>query len=97
MNRIRKGDQVVVISGKDKGKKGEIALRMRELGTMPPEERKALAREYFEISKKALTDAMASAPEILFITAAGNSNQDASFVEDIPPFVLKLGQQSPVD
>ena len=24
MNRIRKGDQVVVIAGKDKGKKGEI-------------------------------------------------------------------------
>jgi large subunit ribosomal protein L24 len=24
MNRIRKGDQVVVITGKDKGKKGEI-------------------------------------------------------------------------
>jgi hypothetical protein len=61
-----------------------------------PEERKTLAREYFEISKKALTDAMASAPEILFVTAAGNSNQDASFVEDIPagivlPNLLTIG------
>lgn len=61
-----------------------------------PEERKALAREYFEISKKALTDAMAGAPEILFVTAAGNSNQDASFVEDIPagivlPNLLTIG------
>lgn len=26
MNRIRKGDQIVVITGKDKGKKGEITL-----------------------------------------------------------------------
>lgn len=61
-----------------------------------PEERKALAREYFEIGKKALTQAMASAPEILFVTAAGNSNQDASFVEDIPagivlPNLLTIG------
>lgn len=53
-----------------------------------PEERKAIAREHFEISKKALTDAMASAPEILFVTAAGNSNQDASFVEDIPAGIV---------
>jgi hypothetical protein len=61
-----------------------------------PEERKVLAREYFEIGKKALTEAMASAPEILFVTAAGNSNQDASFVEDIPagivlPNLLTIG------
>ncbi len=61
-----------------------------------PDERKALAREYFEIGKKALTRAMASAPEMLFITAAGNSNQDASFVEDIPagivlPNLLTIG------
>ena len=39
---------------------------------------------------------MASAPEILFITAAGNSNQDASFAEDIPagivlPNLLTIG------
>jgi hypothetical protein len=61
-----------------------------------PEERKKIAREYFEIGKKALTSAMASAPEILFITAAGNSNQDASFAEDIPagivlPNLLTIG------
>ena len=34
--------------------------------------------------ERALTKAFASAPEILFVTAAGNSNQNASFVEDIP-------------
>ena len=42
-----------------------------------PDERKAIAREYFEISKRALTQAMAGAPEMLFVTAAGNSNKDA--------------------
>jgi hypothetical protein len=53
-----------------------------------PEERKALARDYFEIGKVALTRAFASAPEILFVTAAGNSNNDASFIEDIPAGIV---------
>lgn len=53
-----------------------------------PEERKATARELFEIGKTALTRAFASAPEILFVTAAGNSNSDASFVEDIPAGIV---------
>jgi hypothetical protein len=52
------------------------------------EERKAMAREYFDIAKNALTRAFASAPGILFVTAAGNSNQDASFVEDIPAGIV---------
>ncbi len=53
-----------------------------------PEERKALAREYFDTGKVALTRAFASAPEILFVTAAGNSNNDASFIEDIPAGIV---------
>jgi len=52
------------------------------------DERKALAREYFDIAKDSLTKAFASAPDILFVTAAGNSNQDASFVEDIPAGIV---------
>ncbi len=52
------------------------------------EERKALAREMFEIQKNGLSKAFASAPDILFVTAAGNSNQDASFVEDIPAGIV---------
>jgi subtilisin family serine protease len=53
-----------------------------------PEARKALAREYFDIGKVAMQRAFASAPEILFVTAAGNSNSDASFVEDIPAGIV---------
>ncbi len=53
-----------------------------------PEERKALAREYFEVSKAALTKAFATAPQILFVTAAGNSNNDASFIEDVPAGIV---------
>ncbi len=52
------------------------------------EERRAIAREYFDIAKNGLTKAFASAPDILFITAAGNSNQDASFVESIPAGIV---------
>ena len=50
--------------------------------------RKALAREYFDIQKNSLTKAFASAPGILFVTAAGNSNEDASFTEDIPAGIV---------
>jgi subtilisin family serine protease len=53
-----------------------------------PDARKAIAREYFDIQKNALTRAFASAPDILFVTSAGNSNQDASFVEDIPAGIV---------
>lgn len=53
-----------------------------------PDERKALARELFDIGKAGLTRAFASAPGILFVTAAGNSNSDASFVEDMPADIV---------
>ncbi|MGA8033947.1 MAG: S8 family serine peptidase [Casimicrobiaceae bacterium] len=61
----------------------EEALEMCNMGRTPAE-RKAMARELFEIQKNALTRAFASAPDILFVTAAGNSDQNASFAEDIP-------------
>lgn len=50
--------------------------------------RKALAREYFDKSKAALTAAFASAPEILFVTAAGNSNENSTFAEAIPSSIV---------
>lgn len=48
------------------------------------EERKQMAREMFEIEKGGLEKAFASAPEILFVAAGGNSNSDATFNEFIP-------------
>ncbi|HEY2927036.1 S8 family serine peptidase [Piscinibacter sp.] len=61
-----------------------------------PDERKVLAREYFDLFRNALRRGFASAPEILWITAAGNSNQDATFAEDAPadialPNLLTVG------
>jgi subtilisin family serine protease len=61
----------------------EEQLELCNIGKTPAE-RKALAREYFDIQKHGLEKAFASAPEILFVTAAGNSNEDATFTEDIP-------------
>jgi subtilisin family serine protease len=48
------------------------------------EERKKIAREYFDRENNAMRDAMASAPGILFVTAAGNSNSDSTFGEVTP-------------
>jgi subtilisin family serine protease len=52
------------------------------------DQRKALAREIFDIGKAGLTRAFASAPGILFVAAAGNSNADASFAEDMPADIV---------
>jgi subtilisin family serine protease len=48
------------------------------------EERKKLAREIFDIGKDALYNALKSAPDVLFITAAGNANNDVKFDEVTP-------------
>ncbi len=73
----------------------ERGLELCGIGTNT-EERKKTAREIFEIDKQGLYDAIASAPEILFVVAAGNSNNNASFNEDVPasftlPNVLAVG------
>ena len=60
------------------------------------DERKKIARERFEYFKNTLESAMKSAPEMLFVTAAGNSDSDSSFNEFIPasldlPNLLTVG------
>jgi subtilisin family serine protease len=52
------------------------------------DERKALAREIYDIGKRSLIQAFASAPDILFVTAAGNSNNDSSFIESMPADIV---------
>jgi subtilisin family serine protease len=51
-------------------------------------ERKTIARGYFQMQWDALKTAMASAPEILFVAAAGNSGNDASFNEAYPASIV---------
>ena len=89
------GVRVVNMSWGGSVKGIEEQLELCNIGS-GPDERKKIARDYFEIQKDALTKAFASAPAILFVTAAGNSNEDASFVEDIPagialPNLLTVG------
>ena len=53
-----------------------------------PEERKKLARELFSLMHAALTKGFASAPQILWIAAAGNNNEDSSFAEAAPANIV---------
>jgi len=61
----------------------EKALEANNAGGNP-EERKALARQIFEIGKQSLLQGMKNAPEILFVTSAGNEDNDVEFDEVIP-------------
>jgi subtilisin family serine protease len=83
----QQGVRVVNMSWGGSVKGIEGALELCNIGKTP-DERKAIARDYFDLEKDALTKAFASAPDILFVTAAGNSNSDATFVEDIPAGIV---------
>ncbi len=61
-----------------------------------PQEQKELTRKIFEIERNGLWQAIQSAPEILFITSAGNADNDVNFAEYIPssfdlPHILSVG------
>jgi subtilisin family serine protease len=62
----------------------EVEGVLESNGVTDPQERAARTREIFGILKKGLHDALASAPGILFITAAGNDDNDVEFDEVIP-------------
>jgi subtilisin family serine protease len=66
----------------------EQALEANGIGESA-EERARLAREMHEIEKEALFTAMKNAPEILFVSAAGNENDNVSF-EDYYPAAFDL-------
>lgn len=50
-----------------------------------PVARKKLAQNIFIVWHDAIEDAIKSAPNALFVCAAGNSNSDMGFTEDVPP------------
>jgi len=68
----QQGVRVVNMSWGGSVKAIEGALELCNIGKTP-DERKTIARDYFDIQKDALTKAFASAPEILFVTAAGRT------------------------
>jgi len=61
----------------------EYALEANGVGD-DPEQRPEIARVLFGLSYDSLVEAMANAPEILFIPAAGNSDEDVDFNKIIP-------------
>lgn len=61
----------------------EDALEAKGVGANQTE-RADMAREIFAIMKDGLDAAIKSAPDILFVAAAGNSNNDSQFSEMIP-------------
>ncbi|MFH1735025.1 MAG: S8 family serine peptidase [bacterium] len=74
----------------------EIESALEANGVSNADERKALTREIFEIEKGGLLKAIKEAPEILFITSAGNSDNDVNFEEYIPssfdlPNIMSIG------
>jgi subtilisin family serine protease len=83
----KSGAQVVNMSWGGTVKDVESDLEVCGIGKTP-EERKALARQYFDIGRNALERAFASAPGILFVTAAGNANTDSTFEEAIPAGIV---------
>ena len=72
----------------------EDALEQNGVGNA--DERKKMAREIFDIGKDGLFAALQGAPDILFVIAAGNSNNDVKFDEVVPssfvlPNILTVG------
>jgi subtilisin family serine protease len=59
------------------------ALEVNNAGGTP-EERRALARKIYDIGYNGLLGAIKDAPGILFVVAAGNSNNDVKFDEVMP-------------
>ena len=72
----RHGVRVVNMSWGGSVNDFENALEQCGIGK-DPDERKKIAREYFDVGRDALTKAIRSAPGILFVAAAGNENSDA--------------------
>ena len=54
-------------------------------GGADPEQRKKRAAALFAIWREAIANAIKSAPDTLFVTAAGNSDSNVGFIEDVPP------------
>jgi Subtilase family len=61
----------------------EVALEKNGMGK-DAADRKAIAAKLFAIERAGLYNAIKTAPDILFVCAAGNSNSNSTFDEDIP-------------
>ena len=74
----------------------DVEDALEQNGVADATERKKEARKIFDIGKDGLYNALKSAPEILFVIAAGNSDNDVNFDEVIPssfnlPNIITVG------
>ena len=80
--------RVVNMSWESRPADDETALEKNDIGK-DATERKALAQKLFATERAGLYAAIKSAPEILFVCAAGNAGGDDAFSDEIPAgFVL---------
>jgi len=79
-----KAHNVRVVNMSWGGSLSDVEDALEKNGMGDATERKAKAREIFDIGRDGLLAALKSAPDILFITAAGNSDNDVNFDEVIP-------------
>ncbi len=91
----KNGVRVVNMSWGGSLRSVEAALEANNAGGTP-DERKALARQIYDITHKGLFEAFKNAPDIFFITSAGNANNDVVFEEFYPssfdlPNILSVG------
>jgi subtilase family protein len=77
------GARVVNMSWRYGPQRYEQALAYHNVGSSP-QERKEIANHLFGIEKKALEEAIAGAPEILFVAGSGNEDNNADFSQYIP-------------
>ncbi len=91
----RAGVRVVNMSWGEAMQDAEDSLEKNGLG-QSAEERRELARQVFALQRSGLFEALQQAPQILFVCAAGNEDNDVEFDEFIPssfdlPNVLVVG------
>lgn len=66
------------------GSRDDVERALEANGMEKAEERAALARQIFAIQRESLETSLRDAPDILFICAAGNADNDVEFSELIP-------------
>ena len=79
-----KAHHVRVVNMSWGGSLSDVEDALLKNGVGDSDERKKEAREIFDIGRDGLLAALKGAPDILFITAAGNSDNDVNFDEVIP-------------
>ncbi|MCB1198799.1 MAG: S8 family serine peptidase, partial [Deltaproteobacteria bacterium] len=79
-----KDNGVRVVNMSFGGSLADTESALEQNGVSDPKERKALARKIFDIGKNGMEKALRNAPDIHFVIAAGNSNNNNEFDEEIP-------------